>query len=83
MVYRLVAKAREILFRKLLMVRMNEDGEVDTRKVPPINWDQLVDNLAKTRVRWSFLDDKHNQFTVNRKWWLYDRIFKEQTLQER
>lgn len=83
MVHGLVAEAREILFRKLLMVEMNEDGEVDARKVPPINWDQLVDNLAETRVGWSFLDDERNQFAVDGKWWLYDRIFKEQTLREK
>jgi len=46
------------LFKKLIIVRVGVDQEVDMKQVPPIYWDRIVDQLSKTRVRWSFLDDE-------------------------
>jgi hypothetical protein len=36
MVYRLVGEAREELFKKLIIVRVGIDQEVDIKQVPPI-----------------------------------------------
>ncbi len=36
MVYRLVREAREELFKKLIIVRVGADQEVDIKQVPPI-----------------------------------------------
>jgi hypothetical protein len=82
MVHGLVAEAREVLFSKLMMVRMNGEGEIDPQQVPTINWDQLVDQPSESRIGWSFLDDERNQFAVDGKWWLFERIYKEKPLRD-
>jgi hypothetical protein len=33
-------------------------------------------------VGWSFLDDKRNKFTAYKEWWLFERMYYKQTLQE-
>jgi RecQ family ATP-dependent DNA helicase len=83
MVHGLVGEAREILFKELMMVRVGADQDVDMQQVPPIHWDTLVDQPSETRMGWSFLDDKRNQFTVDGQWWLYKRMYKEPQLKER
>jgi RecQ family ATP-dependent DNA helicase len=82
MVYGLVGEAREVLFKKLMMVRVGVDQEVDMKQVPPIHWDRMVDQPSETRVGWSFLDDERNQFAACKQWWLYERMYKEPGIQE-
>jgi len=60
MIHRLVGEAREELFEKLILVRMSIDQEVDIKQVPPIHWDQIVDQPSETKVGWSFFDDERN-----------------------
>jgi hypothetical protein len=82
MIHGLVGEAQEELFKKLMMVRISVDQEVDIKQVPPIHWDQMVDQPSETRVGWSFFDDKRNQFAACKQWWLYERIYKEEPLRE-
>jgi hypothetical protein len=64
MIHGLVGEAQEEMFKKLIMVRVSRDGEVDGKQVPPIYWDKMVDQPSETKVGWSFLDDERNQFAV-------------------
>lgn len=64
MIHGLVEEAREGLFEKLMMIRMSTDREADMKQVPPIDWDQMVDQPSETKVGWSFLDDVRNQFAA-------------------
>jgi superfamily II DNA helicase RecQ len=82
MVHGLVGEAREELFEKLMIVRVGADQEVDMKQVPPIHWDRMVDQPSETRVGWSFLDDKRNQFAVCKQWWLFERMHREEQLRE-
>lgn len=80
MIHGLVGEAREVLFGKLMMVRIGADQEVDPKQVPPIHWDRWVDQPSETKVGWSFLEDERNQFAVCGPWWLYERIYTEPDL---
>ena len=82
MIYRLVGEAREELFKKLIVVRISVDREVDVKQVLPIYQDRIVDQPSKTQVRWSFLDDERNQFVAYKQQQLYERIYKEGGLRE-
>jgi hypothetical protein len=66
MIHGLVGEAREELFEKLMMVRVGADQEGDTKQVPPIHWDCMVDQPSESRVGWSFLDDERNRFSADR-----------------
>jgi hypothetical protein len=64
MIHGLVGEAREELFEKLIVVRISIDREVDVKQVLSIYWDRIIDQPSKTRIGWSFLDDKRNQFVA-------------------
>ena len=81
-VYRLVREVQEALFVKLMIVNIGADQEVDIKQVPLIHQDRMVDQPSETQVGWSFLDNERNQFTVCKQWWLYERMYKEEPLQE-
>jgi hypothetical protein len=49
MVHRLVEEARRDLM-DLLMLRINTEGEVDTGRLLPIDWERLSDNASKERI---------------------------------
>jgi hypothetical protein len=83
MVHGLVREAREVLFKDLMLVDMDSQGQVDSTQVPGIDWDNMVDNPTENRVGWSFLDDERNRFEVDGKWWLYQRMFTEQRVRQR
>jgi superfamily II DNA helicase RecQ len=83
MVHGLVREARELLFRDLMLVDMDSQGQVESTQVPGIDWDNMVDNPTENRVGWSFLDDERNRFEVDGKWWLYKRMFTEQRVRQR
>ena len=82
-VHGLVEEAREELFKKLIMVGMNQDGEVEAKQVPPIDWAHLRDQPSEIRVGWLFLNDERSRFAVDGQWWLYERMYKELALREK
>ncbi|KFZ23111.1 hypothetical protein V502_02410, partial [Pseudogymnoascus sp. VKM F-4520 (FW-2644)] len=75
MVHGLIGEAQDKLFGKLMVV-------TDKGGVPSINWDNTVDQLLETKVGWSFLDNERNKFGAHKEWWLFERIYQEQALQE-
>src|SRR5579862_7705534 len=75
MVHGLVEEARKELFTNLIIV--------DRPQAPAIDWESMVDNPTESRVGWSFLNDERTKFAVDGQWWLYERMFKEQKLQEK
>ncbi|OBT70707.1 hypothetical protein VF21_10274 [Pseudogymnoascus sp. 05NY08] len=75
MVHGLIREARDKLFGKLMVV-------TDKGGVPSINWDNTVDQPSETKVGWSFLDDERNKFGAHKEWWLFERLYQEQALQE-
>jgi hypothetical protein len=79
MIHGVVEEARQELMG-LMMVDIDEDGDVDEKQVPPIDWDHLEDDHSEERVGWSFLDDIRNQWKVDGEWWLIRRIYEEEGL---
>jgi hypothetical protein len=63
-VYRLVEEARDKLFKKLIIVRINIKEQGGVPQVPPIDWENIIDQPSEAKIRWSFLDDERNQFAV-------------------
>ncbi|KAF2726600.1 hypothetical protein EJ04DRAFT_453022, partial [Polyplosphaeria fusca] len=62
MVHGLIASTRQHLVERLMLRRVNMDGDViDRVPMPVINWDKLVDNAAEQRVGWSFMQDDRNR----------------------
>ena len=49
MVHGLVREAQDELFGKLMMVDTKR-GE-DTKHIPPIDWENTIDQLSETKVR--------------------------------
>jgi hypothetical protein len=48
------------LIRDLIMILLDDIGDVNEGQVPPINWPALRDNMAETAIGWLFLDDIRN-----------------------
>ena len=69
--------------RDLMMMPLNDVGDIDEGQVPRIDWSALRDNMAERKVGWSFLDDIRNSFSVDGPWWLFKRMFKEPGLKQR
>jgi hypothetical protein len=80
MVHGLVGEARDELFGKLMMV--DAKGGDDPKHIPPIDWENTVDQPSETKVGWSFLDDERNKFRAYKEWWLFERMYQEQALRE-
>ncbi len=80
MVHGLIGEARDALFGKLMMV--DSTGGKDPPQVPPIDWENTVDQPSETKVGWSFLDDERNKFGAHKEWWLFERMYQEQALRE-
>jgi RecQ family ATP-dependent DNA helicase len=80
MVHGLVGEARDELFGKLMMV--DAKGGDDPKHIPPIDWENTVDQPSETKVGWSFLDDERNKFGAHKEWWLFERMYQEQALRE-
>jgi hypothetical protein len=82
MIHGVVEEARRELMG-LMMVEVNEEGDVDERLVPPLDWDHLEDDHSEERVGWSFLDDARNRWEeAEGKWWLLRRICEEEALRQ-
>lgn len=81
MIHGLVEEARRDLM-ELLMLEMNEEGEVEEGQLPTINWSHLEDDFSEEKVGWSFLDDIRNQWAVDGRWWLLDRVCQETKLRK-
>ncbi len=82
MVQSVVAKVRIELMRDLMMIPLNDVGDINEGQVPSINQLALRDNIAKRRVGWSFLDDVRNPFSVDGLQWLFKRIFQDRRLKK-
>ncbi len=81
----MIQECRVLLFRGLLMVEVNDDGELTKRGIatlPVIPWKDLVDDPAQRKPGWSVFEDKRNKFPVDGKTWLWDRIWSEDALFE-
>jgi len=75
-VHSLVAQARQILVQELLMLQMDEHGDVQGEQLPDIDWANTVDNPTEARLGWSFLQDTRNRFEsrIKGREWLARRI---------
>ena len=64
MIHGLVETTRMELRKELLLLDVDEDGQVadGATQVPVIEWDSLVDNPAEIRTGWNFFKDKRNRF---------------------
>lgn len=85
MAFGMIQECRVLLFRNLLMVEVNNDGELTKQgmaTLPVIPWKDLVDDPAQRKPGWSVFEDKRNKFPVNGKTWLWDRIWSEDALFE-
>jgi hypothetical protein len=69
-----VAEARMILMQDLMMIPLDAFGDINEGQVPQIKWASLRDNMAESKVGWSFLDDVRNQSNIDGPWWLWRRI---------
>jgi superfamily II DNA helicase RecQ len=81
MVSGLVVEAKRDLM-DLMMISKGADGEFDESQVPAMRIDKLEDDCSEDKVGWSFLDDPRNQWSVNGKRWLLDRICREGVLKD-
>jgi hypothetical protein len=81
-VHGLIREACDELFKELMMVEGKFEGSDKGRPVLSIDWENTVDQPSETKVRWSFLDNERNKFTVYKEWWLFERMYHKQTLQE-
>jgi hypothetical protein len=61
MVHGLVAVARQLLVRELLMLEVDVVGG-RAGQLLAIKQDSMVDNVNERRVGWSFLEDIRNEF---------------------
>jgi len=65
MAFGMIQECRVLLFRSLLMVEANDDGELTKRgmaTLPVIPWKDLVDDPAQRKPGWSVFEDKRNKF---------------------
>jgi hypothetical protein len=81
-VHELLYITRMQLWRKLLWLKVNNDGQPFLGGIarPPICWDRLVDNAAEQKIGWLFVDDSRNQmafYGVNGAQWLRRRVAQE------
>jgi superfamily II DNA helicase RecQ len=83
MVHTVIANARMELMRDLMMIPLDDVGDINEGQVPSIDWPALRDNMAENKVGWSFLDDIRNPFSVDDQWWLFKRIFQDPQLKRR
>ncbi|KFY04739.1 hypothetical protein O988_00564 [Pseudogymnoascus sp. VKM F-3808] len=68
-IHGVVAEARMILMQDLTMIPLDAFGDINEGQVPQIEWANLRDNMAESRVGWSFLDDVRNQSSIDGPWW--------------
>ncbi|KAF2835755.1 hypothetical protein M501DRAFT_917198, partial [Patellaria atrata CBS 101060] len=86
MIHGLVETARLELMQDLLLLDMDEDGQVKegSTTAPAICWDSLVDNPAEMKAGWNLFKDSRNTFGgVDGKEWLSGRMVREQRLRRR
>ncbi|KAI9881994.1 MAG: hypothetical protein M1823_006286, partial [Watsoniomyces obsoletus] len=85
MVHGLVETTRKELHRELLLLDVDETGQLadGATTLPAIEWDKVVDNPAELRAGWNFLQDPRNTFGgVEGGSWLSQRITKEKRLRK-
>ena len=85
MIHALVETTRTELHRDLLLLNVDESGQLadGATPLPVIEWDRVVDNPAELRAGWSFLQDPRNTFGgVKGDCWLSQRIIHEKRLRK-
>lgn len=87
MIHGVIARARQHLMKTLLLLQVNDEGEVipSTTALPLIYWDRLVDNPAEQKMGWSFMEDARNQEATDvpkPPLWLGQRVIEEKLLRE-
>ena len=80
MMHGLVETAREQLCKELLL--MEYDSKNWKKSLPEIRWGKISDNPAEMRANWELFEDLRNEFTVDRKIWLSDRVIDDAKLRE-
>jgi superfamily II DNA helicase RecQ len=81
MISGLVEAAQQDLM-ELMMIPKGKDGEFDETHVPVVRVEKLEDDCSEDQVGWSFLDDPRNQWSVDGRRWLLDRVCTEAGLKE-
>ncbi|KFZ19492.1 hypothetical protein V502_03626 [Pseudogymnoascus sp. VKM F-4520 (FW-2644)] len=66
----------------LMMILLDAFGDINEGQVLHIEWANLQDNMAESKVGWSFLDDVRNQSNIDRLWWLWRRIMQKPDLKQ-
>ena len=76
MIHGLVAETRGILIQDLLLLQMDDHGDIQGEALPRIDWVNTVDNPTEQKLGWSFLKDIRNQFesTNPGRDWLAKRV---------
>lgn len=76
MVYGLLSETTRILMTDLLLLELDEHGNVQGEQLPAIDWANSVDNPTESKTGWSFLDDIRNKFEtkVTGRDWLAKRV---------
>jgi superfamily II DNA helicase RecQ len=84
MVHGLVETTRQELWRDLLLLDIDEHGQIreGTTAIPRFKLDQLRDNPGESRNGWSFLEYPDNDFEVDGQRWLYHRVLQEERLRD-
>lgn len=77
-----VAESRRILIEDLLLLQLDEHGDVQGEQLPPIDWANVVDNPTEQKRGWSFLKDVRNQFDnrFSGRDWLARRVIEKPNL---
>jgi hypothetical protein len=68
MIERLVVEVRDVLYKKLMMVYVDSQGQVNATQVPGIDWNTMVDNTGENRIGWSFSKDEKRRLEVDGTW---------------
>lgn len=83
MVLGLVSEARRQLIGDLLLLELDQHGEVKGQRLAVIDWSNMADNVTEQQLGWSFLKDSRNRFEIDgidgRKW-LARRVVEEEEL---
>ncbi|OQE33242.1 hypothetical protein PENCOP_c068G05484, partial [Penicillium coprophilum] len=72
-IHGLIHALQQILYEELLVC--------EAEALPPIPWDNLIDDPAQGQPGWSFLDDPRTKLPVNGSEWIMTRISREAKLQ--
>ena len=69
---------RQKLIKDLMLIKGNGEGDV---KMPELDLQSIFDNAAEMAEEWNFLKDPRNEWEVDGKRWIWDRMFTEHEVQ--